>query len=137
MKFFIKQKSNSIISTAANSGVVAITEEEQLIKNVDLTVLINKAISQKNYRLAVRYYYLKVLKILEEKEFIVWEQQKTNEDYSKEITEITLKSTFGNLTHLYDFVWYGNFEVNEFEFTKIKTNFEEITELIQKKKKVG
>ena len=137
LNFFIKQKSNSIVSFASNKAVVAITDEEQLIKNTDLLLLINKAISQNNYRLAIRYYYLRVLKTLEEKELIIWEQQKTNEDYSNEINEVTLKSMFANLTHLYDFVWYGNFEVRELEFTKIKTNFEEIMQLIQKKKKVG
>lgn len=133
LKFFLKVNSNSIISANNNKSVVSITEEEELIKNKDLAKLIHQAIEQKNYRLAVRYYYLQLLKNLEEKELITWELQKTNEDYSKEITEINLNKSFLKLTRLYDFVWYGNFEINEFEFGKIAADFSGTTTLIDKK----
>ncbi len=92
-----------------------------------------KAIAQKNYRLAVRYSYLNVLKQLEEKEIISWEQQKTNKDYIQEISEKNIKNSFEKLTRLYDFVWYGKFQINHIEFAKVQANFEKATILINKK----
>lgn len=133
LKFFLKVNSNAIISNASNKAVVTITEDEELIKNKDLSKLISQAIDNKNYRLAVRYYYLQLLKQLEEKEMIVWEQQKTNEDYNIEIREATLKLSFKKLTRLYDFIWYGSFEINEFEFTKVSSHFESVTKQLNKK----
>lgn len=133
IKFFLKVNSNSIISNTSNKSVVAITEDEELIKHKNLLKLIQQAIDNKNYRLAIRFYYLNTLKQLEEKDLIAWEQQKTNEDYIEEISKETIKRAFKDLTRLYDFVWYGNFEINEAKFVKVVATFEAITSLIQRK----
>jgi disulfide oxidoreductase YuzD len=125
--------SNSIVTASKNTPIVSITDEEELIKTKDISKFIEKAIQQKNYRLAVRYYYIHILKQLEQQQFISWEQQKTNDDYSNEISEETIQSSFIKLTRLYDFVWYGNFAINEIEFAKIETDFIEINHLIHKK----
>ena len=133
LKLFLKVnlKSSSIISK--NNPVVSITEEEELIKSKDISKLIQQASQQKNYRLAVRYYYLNVLKQLENKELIIWEQQKTNEDYIKEISQKNIQHSFTNLTRLYDFVWYGNFVINETEFARVEQDFIKANNLIHKK----
>ena len=133
IKFFLKVNSNSIISCASNKSVVAITEDEELIRSKDLLKLIQQAIDQKNYRLAIRFYYLNTIKQLEDKELIAWEQQKTNEDYIKEISKESIKLAFIDLTMLYDFVWYGNFEINENKFERVITTFKAITSLINEK----
>ena len=133
IKFFLKVNSNSIISCASNKSVVAITEDEELIRSKDLLKLIQQAIDQKNYRLAIRFYYLNTIKQLEDKELISWEQQKTNEDYIKEISKESIKLAFIDLTMLYDFVWYGNFEINENKFERVITTFKAITSLINEK----
>jgi len=133
IKFFLKVNSNSIVSNASNNPVVSITEDEALIKHKDLLKLIKQAIDQKNYRLAIRFYYLNIIKQLEENELITWEQQKTNEDYIQEISKENIKSSFKDLTRLYDFVWYGNFEIDETKFVKVAANFEATTNLINSK----
>lgn len=132
LKFFLKVNTNSIVSNSSNKSVVSITEEESLIKNTDLINLIQLAINNNNYRLAIRYYYLNILKKLEGKELILWEQQKTNEDYIKEISKENIKEAFKDLTRLYDFVWYGNFDINELEFTRVEAAFIKTENLIRK-----
>ena len=127
IKYFLKVNTNSIISGKSEKAKVFITEDEEIIYNKDIKKLIAKAVAQKNYRLAVRYYYLLVLQKLQENELIVYEQQKTNEDYIKEIKEKTITLKFNDLTRLYDFVWYGNFEINEIEFAKVESNFNQLT----------
>ena len=132
-KFFMKVGINPIISQTKNKATVAYTEEEELIKNKDLAKLIKQAIEQHNLRLAIRYYYLLLLQQLQEVSIIQWEQQKTNDDYSSEIKQVELKKSFKKLTKLYDFVWYGNFEINEIEFEKAVNQFQQTQQLIQKK----
>ncbi|MCF6348694.1 MAG: DUF4129 domain-containing protein [Flavobacteriaceae bacterium] len=131
LKFFLKVDMNSIISGKTDKAVVSLTDEEELIKNEDLTILIQKAIEQKNYRLAIRYYYLLALQKLSKHEFIEWQQEKTNEDYIKEIKQELLKNKFASSTYLYDFVWYGNFDINELEFVKAEAEFNELNKLIK------
>jgi len=133
IKFFLKVNSNSIVSNASNNPIVSITEDEALIKHKDLLKLIKQAIDQKNYRLAIRFYYLNIIKQLEDNELIIWEQQKTNEDYIQEISKENIKASFKDLTRLYDFVWYGNFEIDETKFVKVAANFEATTNLINSK----
>ena len=130
IKFFLKVNTNSLISGKTDKAVVNLSKEEELIKNEDLSLLIQDAIAQKNYRLAIRYYYLLVLQKLSKHNIIDWQQQKTNEDYIKEIQSNKLKDKFATSTYLYDFVWYGNFEINELEFSKAQIEFIKLNELI-------
>ena len=131
IKFFLKVNMNTMISGKTEKANVSLSEDEEIINNKNIQNLIDKAINQKNYRLAVRYYYLLVLQKLQENEVIDWEPQKTNEDYIKEIKQKTIIDKFKKLTYLYDFVWYGNFEINEVEFSKVASNFNELTTSIK------
>ncbi|MBV1922987.1 MAG: DUF4129 domain-containing protein, partial [Flavobacteriaceae bacterium] len=84
------------------------TEEEEIIKSKDIQELINKALERKDFRLAVRYYYLLLLKNLTDVHLIEYEFDKTNSDYLKEITAKAINHNFEKATLLYDYIWYGN-----------------------------
>ncbi|RKE92246.1 DUF4129 domain-containing protein [Ichthyenterobacterium magnum] len=131
IKFFLKVNSKSIISGQQNPGTVQFTEDEQIIKNEDINKLINDAIKQKNFRLAIRYYYLQSLKFLAEKQHINWEQQKTNVDYISEIKKDTIKTGFKTITRIYDYVWYGEFSIDELKFETLKSSFETLNTTIK------
>ena len=49
------------------------------------------------------------------------------------ISKENIKASFKDLTRLYDFVWYGNFEIDESKFVKVAANFEATTNLINNK----
>lgn len=131
VKFFLKVNVKSMVQGNKNIAVVTLSEEEELIKNEDINILINNAIEAENYRLAIRYYYLLILQKLSNRNLIGWEQQKTNEDYINEIREETLKNKFIAGTYLYDFIWYGNFELDKIAFLKAQNKFTELTNLIK------
>lgn len=133
-KFFLKINTKNLTETTnTKKHYVKLISEEELITKANLTQLITKAIEAKNYRLAIRYQYINLIKKLKEKEIITWQQQKTNEDYSKEISNIPLKNKFNKLTHLYDFIWFGNFKITENAYQKTKLDFEKINHLITTK----
>lgn len=131
VRFFLKVNSNNLIGKAQKEAEVNFTEEEQIIKNEDINALIQEAINQKNYRLAIRYYYLLSLKHLTEADTIDWQPQKTNEDYINEISEQHLKFDFENITKIYDFVWYGEFNVDALRFENLKLPFQSLNKAIQ------
>lgn len=102
---------------------VFLSEEEELVKNEDLPALMQAAIQNGQYRLAVRYYYLQELRKLDELELIHYEYQKTNRDYSEEIKNKGIKEQFSNITKLYEFIWYGSFQVSEADFKLAEKGF--------------
>ncbi len=132
IRFFLKVNSNAILTRAQKEGTIVFSEEEQIIKNEDIPALIQAAIQQHNYRLAIRYYYLLSLKFLTERDIITWEPQKTNEDYSTEISNPNIKIEFINSTKIYDYVWYGEFNVDAIKFETLKRPFENLNTLIKK-----
>lgn len=101
-------------------------DDEEIIKNQDIQLLIDQALKDNNYRLAVRYYYLLTLQQLSGKELIDWKVQKTNHEYIYEIKNNDLRAQFGKLTDVYDYIWYGNFEVDEPAFAKAQQAFNKL-----------
>ncbi|SCY14416.1 hypothetical protein SAMN05192588_1364 [Nonlabens sp. Hel1_33_55] len=98
--------------------------EETHIQELDLNKFINEAIANGNYRNAVRYLYLNSLKMLSSAGKIDWDFQKTNSDYYREIKDVDLKTQFQKVSYLYDYVWYGEFAIDESAFAKAKQQFE-------------
>lgn len=112
---------------------VFFTEEEKIIKSEDIQALIDDALANNNYRLAVRYYFLLILKSLSEKEIINYQFDKTNSDYIREIKQQSISTQFKKSAFIYEYVWYGNFEVSETDFTKAKYQFVTLKNNIKKK----
>jgi len=90
--------------------------EEEDIHNAHIEGLLQKAIQNKEYRLAIRYYYLSVLKLLSDKKLIDYHKDKTNSEYLFEIENIATRKDFSYLSYVYSYVWYGDFPVDEANF---------------------
>ncbi|WP_037314852.1 DUF4129 domain-containing protein [Salegentibacter sp. Hel_I_6] len=123
---FIRLNPGNAVMAEPLTGKVNFQKEEDLVKSADISSLIQKAIQQENYRLAVRYLYLKSLRLLDQKEHISYRFQKTNEDYINEIRETELKSQFTKITRLYDFIWYGDFDLSKSRFEKVNQEFSQM-----------
>lgn len=96
---------------------------EENIHTIDFKEIIKKSKQDKDYRLTIRYYYLWLLKSLSDKEIIEWDIEKTNSDYLYEIKSENLKDSFKYLSYIYDYSWYGEFEINETDFLKAEKAF--------------
>lgn len=106
------------------------TEEEQLVRGEDISTLLAAAIRNENYRLAVRFNYLLLLKLLNEKGYIRYQYQKTNSEYLNEIPQEHVKTPFKKVIRLYDFIWYGNFPVGQEEFSSARQSFQKMENLL-------
>ncbi len=123
IRFFINANMQSLKNAQLNKNAVGLSEEENIIRNENIDDLIQQAVADKNYRLAIRYSYLLILKLLSEKDIIAWELQKTNSDYLEEITKENLKTPFKASTRLYEYVWYGDFLIDEPKYQKAALAF--------------
>lgn len=113
---FINEEGNWFFGKKSDALDIATTDLEQNLLETDFDILIMEAVKQKEYRLAIRYYYLKTLKKLSEKQHIQWNYDKTNLQYYRELQNAELKSSFKHISYLYDYCWYGEFDLNEQEF---------------------
>ncbi|MDC8003532.1 hypothetical protein POV27_05685 [Aureisphaera galaxeae] len=104
-------------------------EEELTVENIgqiDIRSLIQKAEQDGDYRLAIRYYYILVLKTLSINNFIKLEDDKTNEEYYDEIKSQPFSKGFSYTSYLYNYIWYGEFPINESQYGKAKGNFDNL-----------
>jgi hypothetical protein len=101
--------------------------QEEHIEQIDLDEFIKNALAQNDYRLAIRFMFLKALKELSFRNIIAWHFDKTNLDYYHEIEHPELKENFKDLSYLYDYVWYGEFDLDASGFANAQTNFERFT----------
>ncbi len=77
--------------------VAPLNIQEEHIENIDLDSYIKNALKEENYRLAIRYMYLKSQKLLSLNNIIDWHFEKTNSDYYREIESVGLKENFKKL----------------------------------------
>ncbi len=96
----------------ASTGELSYYTEENIYE-IDFDVMIKKFMENNEYRMALRYRFLKSLRNLSEKGVIVWKNEKTNRDYAKELSLQPVRSSFSELVNIFEYVWYGNFEIDK------------------------
>ncbi|MGB5418017.1 MAG: hypothetical protein WBN21_04245, partial [Algibacter sp.] len=94
------------------------------IENADILSFIKNAENDNDYRLAIRYYYLLVLKTLSLKNHIKFEDDKTNNEYLEEVFDKPFSKDFAYTSYLYNYIWYGEFPLNFENYNKAKSNIE-------------
>lgn len=99
------------------------TMDEENIHFINFKDVIATAKSKNELRIATRYYYLWLLKSLSDRTLIDWDIEKTNTDYLAEIKNTELKKEFEFLSYIYDYCWYGEFELTQEDFAKAENHF--------------
>ncbi|MBK7035697.1 MAG: hypothetical protein KBF42_09285 [Chitinophagales bacterium] len=89
----------------------------------DLERFLREALENRDFRLAIRIYYLMLLKILHDKNFIEWKKNKTNMDYLAEVSKHPSYPRLSNNTIMYEFIWYGEKTLGESQFNLIRTSY--------------
>lgn len=111
---------------------ISVEEVEKNINSVDFDLLIANAVNEQNYRLAIRFYYLKILKTLSVQKLINYEYQKTNYEYFYEINNPDLKNLFKDISFVFDYCWYGDHIAKQSDFSLAEIKFKKIQQLISK-----
>lgn len=92
------------IKKTANNGYYS---DDMPIYNIDFCKLINQALNNSDFRMAIRYSYLKLLQELDAHKIIAWEKQKSNYDYLIAVNKSKFFTEFKHATLIYENAWYG------------------------------
>jgi hypothetical protein len=115
---------NKIILFKRNKKLSTPSGEEETPEQLDLTSLIADAEMSKHFRLAARYRYLHLLEAMDARQLIRKHPELTNWDYVRQLGTHPLSPKFRYLTHAYEYVWYGEFELNSDQYAQLRKNFE-------------
>lgn len=113
----VRRRSKSANKTEAQ------VEEEIITHESDFDMLIRQALQHGNYRQAVRYQYLKTLHLLADKNLVSLAPDKTNYQYVSEIANRSYQQPFAALTLNYEYVWYGEFDIDKNIYDQIENSF--------------
>ncbi|MBN1187699.1 MAG: hypothetical protein JXB49_35825 [Bacteroidales bacterium] len=109
-----------------NRPSISITELDMNLDNEELENRIKNEINAGNYRMALRFLYIKLLKILTAYDHIIWKKGKTDYDYFTELASTAYQEPFKKLSIIYEYTWYGNFKPKENHFSRIYDEFNQI-----------
>ncbi len=111
-----------------------IFELEDLEENIhesDLERFLRISLEEKKFRIALRIYYLIVIRRLSDLGWIQWQKDKTNYDYVREMRPKSSHGIFRDLTYMFEIVWYGETPVSEKDFHALSPDFERFVNQLQ------
>jgi hypothetical protein len=109
-----------------DSEEIDLNNIEENLEIAELDPIIKKAIAAKNFPLAIRLYYLAILKELTLAGAIKWKKDKTNRIYVQEMQPHPLMATFRHVTTIFERVWYGDTALDEAGFEQIQPSFQNL-----------
>jgi len=107
-------------------------EESDDLAEEDIEQRLKESLLAKDWRQATRYLYLISLSKLDEKQLIRRKADTTNQEYVSQLRGSAWESPFRYLTGLYEKVWYGDFPLQESQFDRLRSYFEDFYKTIGK-----
>ena len=114
----IFRRSKKIMSGLKN------TEDDENIYTTNWEALMNKAKEENNLQLSVRYGYMWLLQLLQQRQLINYKQDKTNFEYYQELAKTTYKLQFQQLSRKYEYAYYGNYPLSARDYSDFISVFE-------------
>ncbi|SFN51028.1 hypothetical protein SAMN05421594_3071 [Chryseobacterium oleae] len=124
IKFLLGKDGNLFFGKKNKKIDINAEELHENIHEINFPESIAKFEREGDYRSAVRYQFLFILKKLSDKKQINWNPEKTNKDYVAELKDGNLKSEFSGLSYIFDYVWYGEFSIDEQSYLKFKNQYQ-------------
>jgi hypothetical protein len=114
-------RKRSTVSPTANAKDAGVFDLQTPLSEIDRKI--QEAVQQQNYRLAIRYQYIKNLHQLFHKQWATYAVDKTNFQYVQEISNADLREGFAQLTLHYEYVWYGEFAIDLDIYRELEKQF--------------
>jgi len=114
-----ERKGPKIKGTPINFEEVNPTE----IPLTELEKMLQAALAEKDYRGAIRIYFIFIIRDLSEKNWIKWEKEKTNFHYLREMSGKKEFEDFNISVSYFEIIWYGKREIDAAKFEELKPKF--------------
>lgn len=123
---------NEKIRPSGSSAAIDLERIEEELHEAELDDYIQRAVNDGNYRLAIRLYYLSVLKELSLRELLIWKKDKTNRQYWQELSQVPeLQTAFAQVTRIFEHYWYGNHEMDAENYAAVVPYFQRLEQQIK------
>ena len=109
-----------------------IEQVEADLLNMDLQQLIKQALENLDFQRELRLYYLWCIQLFDGLELVVWKREKTNSAYLRELIENELYWKFSNITHDINQITYGNVDLSDEFYSKLKNELSALTLTLSK-----
>jgi|SRR5690606_8787089 len=129
VRMLANESMGSLFTKKARS-LVDLELSQRHIETIDLEGLLQAALQEGDYRLAVRYGFLRVLKQLSHRDIIDWHYEKTNMDYLGEISQTPLRDGFQGAVYLFENIWYGQRPIDQKGYLKAERHFNALNQMI-------
>lgn len=107
-----------------NVDGIDLDEIEENLHESDLERALRLALEANDYSLAIRIYYLSIIKELSAKNWIVWKRDKTNGQYVREMASRPNAGSFRQLTNAFDRVWYSDEQIQRRHYDVLGPQFQ-------------
>lgn len=111
---------------ARDGAEITLDNLDAYIHETDLERFLREALDQNNYALAIRLYFLQIIKDLSQNGSIHWSKEKTNRDYLREMRSHPLAVPFQQTILTFERVWYGNMNLTRSEFDRLAPAFKQL-----------
>ena len=126
-----KLKPGSFFQSSFQSNNFSPGIDEMERKNYDQ--LIEDALNEHRLKEAIRYYYLLALQKLHQQNLIEWGDGKTNHEYLQQLESHPVKLPFERISHIYEYIWYGDFPIQDPVIKELQENFSSLNKHIRAK----
>ncbi|MFK7799277.1 MAG: DUF4129 domain-containing protein [Aureispira sp.] len=112
---------------------IALKDIETNLQEADVEGFLAQSLQQKDYRLAIRLYYLAIIKELAAKGIIDWKRDKTNGQYLRELRrkQYPQLKAFKSVTRVFEYVWYSNMAFDSGQFEEVRIDFNNLLQSIK------
>jgi len=128
--YIIRMRFKHVIAGGSSSHEQMITQLAVDDERINYQQLIDEALNRQDFKAAIRYLYLSGLALLAKKERIRLAEWKTPYDYQLELSGKSI-APYAKLTLLFEYVWYGDFDVKRADFDKGRNYFELLQESVE------
>lgn len=129
-KVIAENKLHLFYRKPVKASAVITDETPEDIYDESLDEKLQKALKAGEYRMAIRFAYLKSLKLLDAKQMIHYHADTTNAEYVRSLKQTLPGNQFAALTRVYEYTWYGNFPVSDQQFETVIREFNHFYTLI-------
>lgn len=107
-------------------------ENPEIVSDIDeLQSLLQEALDQNQYQVAVRIRFILLLRLMDEKKLLKFKIDKTNRNYIDELSGSGHHYDFRKVVLIFEKVWYGRLRVSRSEFYAISNLFARVAQNLE------
>jgi hypothetical protein len=119
---FLRGQAETVVQASHDISLL-IDEKGEQIQETDLDALLKQEIAEGRYNHAVRILFLQSIRQLANQNWITLQERKTNRSLSTEIKNTEVRNAFLEITHIYEYAWFGNLSLDSHDFSLIEDRF--------------